>query len=378
MVVVESGYIIPRCIIKDIPNLKVIYGSNLDISGIAPGSFLNLPKLEIINLSHNFISVIYYGTFINLSSVQVLDLSWNEIVYIEKDSLIDMVNLKKLDLSRNLLTQFDGVNYFAGGNDYKLEELNLSHNQLAYVEGLGLLSELSSLDLSHNYIANINNLSIPDFMKKVDVRDNNLESLIIMKFYGYIDELKISFNLLNKPSDLFITTRVNFISLDGNPWQCNLYMDIFQRTVYSNVTILDYNTDEEIYFLNKWERENFPTCTAIPEFTAKDNPFSSLKEAYKTKKNPACSSNHDCPDHMTCKGGRCWDPCKYNVCHKSSKCVTRNHKHECTCLTGIKKPFSTDTKCYNVECFQDSDCSAVGYQRHVCDMKKHACKLAKP
>ncbi|XP_018560958.1 toll-like receptor 13 [Anoplophora glabripennis] len=364
--------------IKNLPKLKTIYGKNKDIAFVDPWAFWNLPKLEEINLSYNYIKGIDYGSFSKLSSVQTLDLSWNEIEYIGQGSFQGMTSLKRLDLSRNYLNRFDATYYFSLTNSdtsLALEELNLSHNKLKLVVNLNSFLRLHVIDLSHNELSYINwtsNIRTSQWLTNLDLSDNYFSVFDLDLSNVYIDKLRIPFNDLYHPDAINVVARINVVVLDGNLWQCEAYTQLLEKFLKMQTTILDYEEDDDIYFLTKFERENYPTCFFSTDSFSPHRSILLLESTYKTRKNPRCRTKNQCPKDMFCKSGRCWKGCEQNICDETAVCVSDSHGFYCHCPRGkIPNPFVTETRCYNVQCFADDDCRKFG---NICNEKTHKCE----
>mmetsp|Transcript_11464 Transcript_11464/g.22515 ORF Transcript_11464/g.22515 Transcript_11464/m.22515 type:complete len:283 (-) Transcript_11464:1381-2229(-) len=129
------------------------------------------PELTHLDMSYNQIKSTQgietcYG-------LQVLDLSYNQLTYIE--SWCCLSNLLHVCLSHNRLKTTFGLRHC-----FKLQTLDISFNNLSVVEGLEGLQELHSLDLSHNSLKEVGNsirvLSLNAKLKVLSLEGNLLRN----------------------------------------------------------------------------------------------------------------------------------------------------------------------------------------------------------
>lgn len=92
---------------------------------------------------------------------------------------------------------------------------------------------------------------------------------------------------------------------------------------------------------------------------------------------PECTTNQDCPFHLTCINERCQDPCN---CAPGAQCRVDNHISTCKCLPGrVGDPYVgctlVDTK-PTPQCTVDADCpSKLACLNSVC---KNPCIETRP
>lgn len=101
------------------------------------------------------------------------------------------------------------------------------------------------------------------------------------------------------------------------------------------------------------------------------NPVSSNCEQPTT---PNCGKDDDCEDNRSCQRDvlgvkKCIDNCLLFTCPQNSKCISKNHKSQCECLSGfVGNPNDRDgclpidkNECMNdVECKEDEICKNIG------------------
>ncbi|KAG8343162.1 hypothetical protein TRVL_06011 [Trypanosoma vivax] len=169
-----------------------------------------------------------------------------------------------IDLSHKNLTEFDS-SAFSTERDREIlrsiAQLNLSHNSISSIEGLGWLSSLTTLDLSHNYIHSLstglppllrqlnvafnilrglegikaltklevlvasNNqltglLGLPPALRILDVSGNQIASLVGLETCGTLEELRVRRNMIESVEALGALSALNSLrtlTLAGNP-----------------------------------------------------------------------------------------------------------------------------------------------------------------
>ncbi|KAE8336825.1 hypothetical protein BDV24DRAFT_178110 [Aspergillus arachidicola] len=170
---------------------------DLDVSSNSIGQLSGVPPtLRTLRISHNCLSnLTAWGHLVNL---QYLDVSGNELESLDGfSSLIHLRELKaednnirniegifeldgllSLKLRNNSLTNVD----FEDSELVRLEELDLSHNQLMSIQNIESLSALSSLDLSFNQLARVAPSAPMPYLSSLRLSSNQLHSLDVTAF----------------------------------------------------------------------------------------------------------------------------------------------------------------------------------------------------
>ncbi|CAJ0955256.1 unnamed protein product, partial [Mesorhabditis belari] len=157
---------------------------------------LGLPSLEnlkILTLANNFITKIEDNAFLSyLSRTKIvkLDLSSNNLTYLQPQALLGLESLKQLFLDKNGLTKIPTESL---ENVQTLEELSLSVNHIEIVEAKSLpLPGLKSLSLEVNQIRQIYGEAFESVPQLAYLYlGNNLFSIIDPTTFFYLKQLKM-------------------------------------------------------------------------------------------------------------------------------------------------------------------------------------------
>ena len=222
----------------EMPNIRWInlsYNKIMDISGLKNVS-LKIPKLEKINLKGNMITnidVLINDMFPNIKEINIQN---NEDIDFETDmakKIIKKLNniliyqLTEDEKQRDLLFLFntrfddkynfddaqinlygkslgnDGLKVFSDIHFRKLQDLNLSYNNIASINDLQYVEspELQILNLSYNEIKDINILSTLSFklLEKLDLSNNKISDINVLQNVNFplLEELYLSSNKIN-------------------------------------------------------------------------------------------------------------------------------------------------------------------------------------
>lgn len=164
--------------------------------------FSNLKNLRLLDLSHNSIGVISNNLFNGLNSMETLDLSSNCISFLPSEIFHGLSQLRILNISNNPITRLHN-NQFA--DNTLLEVLSIDQTDITEITAVSLAAtkNLKLLSAKHNpKLVEIQNFAVPntpDSLQFVDISFNNLTQL---------------------PTFLTNLTNMTYVSLKGNPWQC--------------------------------------------------------------------------------------------------------------------------------------------------------------
>jgi Leucine-rich repeat (LRR) protein len=162
---------------RDLFNLKyLVIDSNKELKKITRDTFKSLVSVERVELIECGISQIGLGAFKSLHNLKFLDLRANKLT---KFSLTDLpVNLEHLNLSQN---QIKFVNSHGLLANSKLLMLNLSSNKLELLpEGaFSSLVALRSLDLAWNELSSISSEAFSGLynLRELDLKGNKFKVL---------------------------------------------------------------------------------------------------------------------------------------------------------------------------------------------------------
>ncbi|MCI4379137.1 hypothetical protein PGIGA_G00224520 [Pangasianodon gigas] len=141
-------------------------------------------ELQHIDLQENNITYVDCG---GLASLEVLLLGRNQLMSIH--GLDDAVNLTVLQLSHNIISRISGL-----GSLKKLHRLTIDHNQLISTRGLSEAFTLLHLDCSYNHLSHVEGLENCALLNTLDLRGNNLTELPVLKNHVLLRELYLDDN----------------------------------------------------------------------------------------------------------------------------------------------------------------------------------------
>ncbi|PHT54104.1 hypothetical protein CQW23_08566 [Capsicum baccatum] len=145
--------------------LRELYVSKNDVTKME--EIEHFHELQILELGSNRLRVMELPE--NMKNLQELWLGRNRIRTV---NLSGLKCIKKISLQSNRLTSMNG---FQGC--VALEELYLSHNGIAKMEGLSTLVNLRVLDVSANRLTEINDIENLTKLEDLWLNDNNIASL---------------------------------------------------------------------------------------------------------------------------------------------------------------------------------------------------------
>ncbi|XP_053091188.1 leucine-rich repeat and IQ domain-containing protein 1 isoform X2 [Pangasianodon hypophthalmus] len=141
-------------------------------------------ELQHIDLQENNITYVDCG---GLARLEVLLLGRNQLMTIH--GLDDAVNLTVLQLSHNIISRISGL-----GSLKKLHRLTIDHNQLISTRGLSEAFTLLHLDCSYNHLSHVEGLENCALLNTLDLRGNNLTELPVLKNHVLLRELYLDDN----------------------------------------------------------------------------------------------------------------------------------------------------------------------------------------
>ena len=171
----------------------------------------NNNKLKELNLSHNNI-VISDLTKCNFTNLQELDLSYTDLQTVLSIKDLEVATLQKCNISGNYIpaSKVNGIACFLSESD-KLQELDLSYNDL---QGVGATNILDSLNISNLTKLNISNNNITsDLNYIVNVLTQATKLVQLDLSYNKLSSVKTEYVLCNAKS-LFVNIRN--VNLSGN------------------------------------------------------------------------------------------------------------------------------------------------------------------
>ncbi|GAB6029081.1 TOLL-like receptor [Chamberlinius hualienensis] len=257
-------------VINKLINLQFLSMANNSIRILENDDVHNLTFLLNLNVSKNELMTIGGDVFQNLKCLEVIDLSYNMLETIETGAFDFNPNLKQILLHRNRLIAIDSL---FEQNDYALEYLDVSFNNLTSVSINKLPLSLVNINFSYNAIHHLNQTiakhvkmqvldlsfnrltlvydgQLPISLTKLFLNNNRLTHLNNCTFcsLGVIEEVTFHNNSLETIHAKWLDTSNNntliSITLMGNPLQCDCYIPqlntFLNRPTFPN--ILDYKS----------------------------------------------------------------------------------------------------------------------------------------
>ncbi|GAV89765.1 LRR_4 domain-containing protein/LRR_8 domain-containing protein [Cephalotus follicularis] len=145
--------------------LKELYVSKNEVTKMEELDHFH--ELQILELGCNKLRIM--ESLQNLTNLQELWLGRNRIKVV---NLCGLKCIKKLSLQSNRITSMTGFEECVA-----LEELYLSHNGIAKMEGLSTLINLRVLDVSSNKLTSVNDIRNLTQLEDLWLNDNQIESL---------------------------------------------------------------------------------------------------------------------------------------------------------------------------------------------------------
>lgn len=135
-----------------------------------PESCRNWKNIKYLNLNHNRLLYLYYVE--SWTQLEILKLANNSIRFIDQD-ISQCLSLTEIDLKHNKLEKIDGI-----GELFNLKKLNISHNNIKNI-ALNSLMSIEELNLSNNSINNLEDIdwSVMSHLTSLDLSNNNIDNL---------------------------------------------------------------------------------------------------------------------------------------------------------------------------------------------------------
>ncbi|XP_060658382.1 protein artichoke-like [Drosophila nasuta] len=160
----------------ELPHMKSLRELYLGHNKLADFTFSYCRRLELLYLNDNQLTHLDSTSFQQLHEVLELQLSGNLITEIGADTFQSLIRLRTLNLSRNALTSLPADVFGSSEQQFALQQLDLSHNNInvLFENQFELLGGLQLLDLSGNKIATLKSAYFSGLhLQKLNV-DHNL------------------------------------------------------------------------------------------------------------------------------------------------------------------------------------------------------------
>lgn len=203
--------------------------SHNQIAYLYPDSFTMHPRLRKLDISHNKLSFFPSEIIRSIWSLEVLKLGYNKLHTLEDSDFADLPRLRHLDLQHN---QIGSVGDRAFQNSTQLRYLELQHNQISHL-GDRLFQGISqlNLDLSYNHMSSLS----PDVFSRL--RDFKLESInlahnefstfptvALRKQYSFLEKANFSNNHIEDfPSNADVLVNIKELDVSNNPLTTNAH-----------------------------------------------------------------------------------------------------------------------------------------------------------
>ncbi|KAK4880191.1 hypothetical protein RN001_008337 [Aquatica leii] len=226
-----------------LPYLTHLDLGNNTMQFIAYDEFQDLRRIHSIKLDGNMFPVILEKTFINQGELRTLCLARNRLAKITNTAFLNLTKLYELDISYNKLNRVEGVAFQPISES--LRKLSVSGNKFSD-ETLRVIQQ-TTIKLQHLEVADmgITELSqglFSDNLRALNLSGNNLTSLEVKALPHQLVDLDISRNKF-RGLDEHVVLRLenlNYLSLDNNPWTCDL----------CNINEIITRLNKSVYFKN--------------------------------------------------------------------------------------------------------------------------------
>ncbi|CAD5211200.1 unnamed protein product [Bursaphelenchus okinawaensis] len=225
---------------EGLPALSHVDLNTNQLLHLNPQTFNQLPQLKSLNLENNQINVIHDFAFNQLPTLSHLNLGFNQIESFSENSFQNVSQLEKLSVSHNNLRTFDFN--FLNNDIQKLTVLDLSHNQLSYIDLMTSQHKLQHLSLKHNEFEFINNqlFSTSLYLKTIDLSMNSIIEIHVEAFQKatYLKHIFLTDNrLTNIWRDTFANQKkIELLDLSHN-FITNVEAGVFGRNNVANINL---------------------------------------------------------------------------------------------------------------------------------------------
>uniref|UniRef100_A0A158R5A8 LRRCT domain-containing protein n=1 Tax=Syphacia muris TaxID=451379 RepID=A0A158R5A8_9BILA len=238
---------------RGLENLEELYLQGNHFSEFHPATFSHLKKLRVLNISNNDLSSI---KLVDLPNLETLSVSGNRLNSLLKLKLRMLPNVKQLFVNNNKISRIEMNDLLSLDGLDKLKLLSLDGNMISFIEPSALhaianieafslqnnrLKQLSNgvrsyfdelkavkqLNLAYNRLYKIRSLDLGTLktLEELQLNDNFIEEIDPKAFYNLrLKKLSLATNHLNGLAngifESFDISRVEFIDLTGNPWEC--------------------------------------------------------------------------------------------------------------------------------------------------------------
>ncbi|CAH0558204.1 unnamed protein product [Brassicogethes aeneus] len=244
--------------------LKVLRLDNNNLSNVNDGVYNSLSALSELNLESNNIKTITEHAFLGMTHLKILNLRNNTLGNVNETILTSLVNLEELDLSKNCVTSIETISVMF----FKLKKLYLHENNIFNLQNISFknMIHLSDLDLGFNNISLISPQTFSGLTKLLYLKlNNNKLSLIPNGCFRYLTSLEmldLSNNNLNKIS---YGTFDNLNNLETLNLSSNNLISI-QTITFFRMKYLDLSSNK----ITEFDRENIQK---LQEVSLDKNPW---------------------------------------------------------------------------------------------------------
>lgn len=220
---------------------------------VTAAALRNVPTLRQLDLSGNYLTEDMVTTLLqNLSTLETLSLARNVLMRLDSMTFADLVELRELSLERNYIYEIEAGTFTAM---QRLQRLNLAYNQITCIVGFSL-TQLRVLNASYNSIEwFLSDESSNEFdLETLDLSSNQLFFFPLLPKRNKLRSLLLSDNRMNFYEKLSNATfmqdgTVKFIVISNNVTNVtavNIWEDITLGNV-SSLNFLDMSRNEFWY-----------------------------------------------------------------------------------------------------------------------------------
>uniref|UniRef100_A0A147BJ45 LRRCT domain-containing protein n=1 Tax=Ixodes ricinus TaxID=34613 RepID=A0A147BJ45_IXORI len=203
--------------------------SHNQIAYLYPDSFTMHQRLRKLDASHNKLSFFPSEIIRSIWSLEHLSLGYNKLHTLEDSDFADLPNLRHLELQHN---QISGVGDRAFQNSTQLRQIQLQHNQISQL-GDKLFQGISqvNLDLSYNHLSALPSdifSRLRDFkLESINLAHNQFSvfpTLALRKQYSFLERANFSNNNIEDfPSNADVLVNIKELDVSNNPLSPNAH-----------------------------------------------------------------------------------------------------------------------------------------------------------